>query len=257
MSHKVFFGENLNVLETQIEDGTVDLCYIDPPFYTGKQQKRGEYSYNDNFDTRFHYIGFIQDRIKSIYPLLKPNGSIFVHIDPKHVHLIRRILDTVFGFDNFQNEIIWAYDYGGRSKKKWPQKHDNILWYSKDKDDYIFNYHEMDRIPYMAPGLVGKEKAARGKTPTDVWWHTIVATQSKEKSGYPTQKPLGVIERIIKVHSNPGDTVLDAFAGSGTIGVASAKLDRLSILIDSNPQAIDVITKRMENYDYVLLDVGR
>ena len=155
------------------------------------------------------------------------------------------LLDEVFGRDSFINEIVWAYDYGARSKSRWPAKHDNILWYAKDPDDYTFNYEDVDRIPYMAPGLVGPDKAARGKTPTDVWWHTIVPTNGKEKTGYPTQKPLGIVERIVRVHSNPGDVVLDFFAGSGTTGEAAAKLGRGFILVDNNPEAIRVMEKRL------------
>ena len=155
------------------------------------------------------------------------------------------LLDEVFGRDSFINEIVWAYDYGARSKSRWPAKHDNILWYAKDPDDYTFNYEDVDRIPYMAPGLVSPEKAARGKTPTDVWWHTIVPTNGKEKTGYPTQKPLGIMERIVRVHSNPGDVVLDFFAGSGTTGEAAAKLGRDFILVDNNPEAIRVMEKRL------------
>jgi site-specific DNA-methyltransferase (adenine-specific) len=155
------------------------------------------------------------------------------------------LLDKIFGRECFLNEIIWAYDYGARSKKKWPAKHDTIFWYAKDPEDYVFNYAEMDRIPYMAPGLVGPEKAARGKTPTDVWWHTIVSPTGKEKTGYPTQKPLGILKRIIAVSSNPGDTVLDFFAGSGTTGEAAQQLGRKFILVDSNQPAIEVMKKRL------------
>jgi site-specific DNA-methyltransferase (adenine-specific) len=145
------------------------------------------------------------------------------------------------------SEIIWAYDYGGRSKKKWPAKHDNILWYARDAHHYTYNIDQIDRIPYMAPGLVGAEKAARGKLPTDTWWHTIVGTNSKEKTGYPTQKPVGVIERIIRASSNPGELVMDFFAGSGTVGECCLKLDRRFILIDHNPQALDVMRERFKN----------
>ena len=158
--------------------------------------------------------------------MLKPNGSFFLHVDYREVHYCKVLLDQLFGRESFVNEIIWAYDYGARSKSRWPAKHDNILWYAKDPKNFIFRYDEIDRIPYMAPGLVGPEKAARGKTPTDVWWHTIVSPNGKEKTGYATQKPLGIIERIIRVHTLPGDIVIDFFAGSGTIGEAAARLDR-------------------------------
>ncbi|MDE1177855.1 MAG: site-specific DNA-methyltransferase [Edaphobacter sp.] len=158
------------------------------------------------------------------------------------------MLDEIFGRASFQNEIIWAYDYGARSKQKWPAKHDNILWYSKDPKRYTFNLDASDRIPYMAPGLVGAAKAARGKTPTDVWWHTIVSPTGKEKTGYATQKPLGVLERMVKVHSNPGDTVLDFFAGSGTAGEAAAKHGRNFVMIDKNRDAVRLMKRRLKSY---------
>ena len=168
----------------------------------------GEQSYDDRFDD---YLAFIEARLREAYRLLQPNGSLYFHIDYREVHYCKILLDQIFGRDCFLNEIIWAYDYGARSKKKWPAKHDNILWYCKDPNDYIFNYSQLDRIPYMAPGLVGPEKAALGKTPTDTWWHTIVSPNGKEKTGYPTQKPLAIIKRIITASSHPGDLVMDFF----------------------------------------------
>jgi site-specific DNA-methyltransferase (adenine-specific) len=186
--------------------------------------------------------------LREAHRILSPNGSLYFHIDYREVHYCKILLDEIFGRESFINEIIWAYDYGARTRKRWPAKHDNILWYAKDPDDYIFNYDEIEHIPYMAPGLVGKEKAARGKLPTDTWWHTIVGTNSKEKTGYPTQKPMGVIRRIVQASSNPGDTVLDFFAGSGTIGSVCLELGRDFILVDNNPQAIDVMKKRFADF---------
>lgn len=219
-----------------------DLIYLDPPFNTGKTQTKGNsgYSYNDDIED---YPTFISEVANLSHLLLADTGSLFFHIDYREVHYCKVTLDKVFGRDNFRNEIIWAYDYGARSKTKWPTKHDNILWYTKS-DTYRFNYDEMDRIPYMAPGLVGPEKAARGKTPTDVWWMTIVPTNGKEKTGYPTQKPERLLERIIKIHTGPGDLILDFFAGSGTTGAVALKLDRDCILVDKNPQAIEVMSRR-------------
>lgn len=266
-------GENLKILKT-IPKESVALIYIDPPFNTGKKQSRkqlktvkdvngdrvgykgmtykttvlGEQSYNDVFDD---YIGFIEPRLRLAYETLKPNGSLYFHIDYREVHYCKMLLDRIFGRECFLNEIIWAYDYGARTKKKWPAKHDNILWYCKDPDNYVFNYDQLDRIPYMAPGLVGPEKAARGKTPTDTWWHTIVSPNGKEKTGYPTQKPLPIIKRIITASSNPGDLVLDFFAGSGTTGEAAAELNRDFILVDNNQEAFDVMKKRFKPYSYV------
>ncbi len=265
---QIIVGDNLEALQ-RMAAGSVALIYIDPPFNTGKIQTRtqiktvhddlggdrigfagrsyrteklGTTSYSDAFDD---FIGFLRPRIEEAYRVLAPTGSFFFHIDYREVHYCKIMLDEIFGRDCFQNEIIWAYDYGARAKKRWPAKHDNILWYSKDPERYTFNLDECDRIPYMAPGLVGPEKAARGKTPTDVWWHTIVPTNGKERTGYATQKPLGILERIVKVHSNPGDTVLDFFAGSGTTGDAAARNGRDYLLIDSNPQAIELMRKRL------------
>lgn len=268
---KVIFADNLQVL-TSLPDEEVDLIYVDPPFNTGRTQARrsirtvrdeaggdrvgfqgnryrtvevGSTAYADSFDD---YLSFLEPRFRAARRVLKANGSFFLHVDYREVHYCKVLLDELFGRESFINEIVWAYDYGARSKSRWPAKHDNILWYAKDPDHYTFNYDDVDRIPYMAPGLVGPDKAAKGKTPTDVWWHTIVPTNGKEKTGYPTQKPLGIIERIIRVHSNPGDLVLDFFAGSGTTGEAAAKLERDFILVDNNPEAIRVMAKRLGQY---------
>jgi site-specific DNA-methyltransferase (adenine-specific) len=166
------------------------------------------------------------------------------------------LLDQIFGRESFINEIIWAYDYGGRTRKKWPPKHDNILWYTKDPQHYTYNVDAIERIPYMAPGLVGKEKAARGKLPTDTWWHTIVPTNSREKTGYPTQKPAGVLRRIIRASSNPGESVLDFFAGSGTTGAVCLELGRQFVLVDNNPQALEVMAQRFADVEGIEWLVG-
>ncbi|HAF48016.1 MAG TPA: site-specific DNA-methyltransferase [Anaerolineaceae bacterium] len=271
MKNKIYFGDNLEVLKS-LMDETIDLIYIDPPFNTGKKQARkqirvaqdengdrvgfggnryqttviGERAYRDYFDD---YLSFLEPRLQEAYRVLKSYGSLYFHIDYREVHYCKILLDEIFGRDSFLNEIIWAYDFGGRSKTRWPAKHDNILYYVKDPENYTFNRGEVDRIPYMAPGLVGKEKAARGKFPTDTWWHTIVGTNSKEKTGYPTQKPAGVLQRIVAASSNRGDVVLDFFAGSGTIGEVCLDLGRYFILVDNNPQAINVMQKRFEDID--------
>lgn len=264
--NRIYFGDNISILKS-LPSKSIQLIYIDPPFNTGKQQSRtqiktmrdsdgdrtgfkgeryktvrlGSRAYADSFD---NFLEFIKPRLEEAHRLLTPNGSIYFHIDYREVHYCKILLDEIFGRDSFLNEIIWAYDYGARSKKKWSAKHDNILWYAKNPNDYIFNYDAVERIPYMAPGLVGEEKAARGKTITDTWWHTIVSPTGKEKTGYPTQKPLGVLRRIVAVSSNKGDTVLDFFAGSGTTGIAAHELGRKFILVDSNKQAMQVMKKR-------------
>ena len=214
--------------------------------------KLGSRGYSDLFDD---YLAFLEPRLQEARRVLKPTGSLYFHIDYREVHYCKVLIDQIFGRECFLNEIIWAYDYGGRSKKKWPAKHDNILWYARDAARYTFNVEAVDRIPYMAPGLVGAEKAARGKLPTDTWWHTIVPTNGKEKTGYPTQKPVGILRRIILSSSNPGDTVLDFFAGSGTTGAVCLETGRQFILVDSNPQSMEVMRKRFQAVDVEWLDV--
>ena len=266
MPNKIYFGDNLPILKI-LASGSVDLIYIDPPFNTGKIQARtqmanvqsengdrtgfggkryqtkiiGTKGYSDLYDD---YLGFLEPRLREAYRVLKSDGSLYFHIDYREVHYCKVFLDNLFGRECFLNEIIWAYDYGARTKKKWPAKHDNILWYAKDPSHYTYNHDTLERIPYMAPGLVGEEKARRGKTPTDTWWHTIVPTNGKEKTGYPTQKPMGVIRRIVQASSRPGDLVMDFFAGSGTVGAACLELGRSFILMDNNSQAIETMRRR-------------
>ena len=283
---RVIHADNLQALAA-IPDEAAALIYIDPPFNTGRTQSRktlrtirdevagdrtgfqgkryrtiklGSSGYSDTFDD---YLGFLEPRFQEAWRVLKPNGSFFLHVDYREVHYCKVLLDHLFGRESFINEIIWAYDYGARSKSRWPAKHDNLLWYAKDPRNYVFQFEEIDRIPYMAPGLVGPEKAARGKTPTDVWWHTIVSPNGKEKTGYATQKPLGIIARIVRVHTLPGDLVIDFFAGSGTLGEAAARLGRDFLLIDNSPDAIRVMAKRLAPYgvafegcEGLLLDEG-
>src|SRR3990172_3558543 len=266
----IFLGDNLPILQS-LPSESVALIYIDPPFNTGRAQARmqlktvrddengdrtgfkgqryktvrvGQRAFSDTFASSDDFLAFLEPRLAEAKRLLTPDGSVYFHIDYREVHYCKILLDQIFGRESFLNEIIWAYDYGARTKKKWPPKHDNILWYAKDPENYIFNYDEIERIPYMAPGLVGPEKAARGKTPTDTWWLTIVSPTGQEKTGYPTQKPLALLKRIIQASSRPGDTVLDFFAGSGTAGEAAFQLGRKFTLIDNNPDALEVMAKR-------------
>lgn len=262
-------GDNLEFLRT-LPDSSFRLIYIDPPFNTGKVQTRqtmktirsatgnrvgfkGQtyetvkgvaFGYNDAFGD---YWEFLEPRLEEAWRLLTDDGTLYLHLDYREVHYAKVLLDALFGRESFLNEIIWAYDYGARSTKKWPAKHDNILVYVKDPNKYYFNNAEVDREPYMAPGLVTPEKAALGKLPTDVWWHTIVSPMGKEKTGYPTQKPEGILRRIIHASSEPGDWVLDFFAGSGTTGVVAQNLNRRFVMVDQNQEAINIITKRLGN----------
>jgi site-specific DNA-methyltransferase (adenine-specific) len=272
-------GDNLEVLRA-LPSASFDLIYVDPPFNTGRRQSRkrirvvrdasgdrrgfqgaryrtveiGRAGFHDAFDD---YLGFLEPRLVEARRVLAPAGSFFLHVDCREVHYVKVLLDRIFGRASFLNEIIWAYDYGARTTKRWAPKHDNILWYAKDPKRYTFRPSEIDRIPYMAPRLVGPEKAARGKTPTDTWWHTIVPTSGRERTGYPTQKPLGILERIVRVHSNPGDRLLDFFAGSGSFGEAAAKHGRSCLLVDRSPKAIAVMRKRLAGFRPVFRAVRR
>ena len=275
MDSRVIQGECLEVLAS-IPSGSVDLVYIDPPFNTGRTQKRQRLrtvrddsagdrngfagrryrsevvSVDDGFGDSFaDYLAFLEPRIREAHRVLAPTGSFYFHIDYREVHYCKVLIDRIFGRDAFLNEIIWAYDYGARTKKKWPAKHDNILFYARTPDAYHFDVEAVERIPYMAPGLVGPEKAARGKLPTDTWWHTIVSPTGKEKLGYPTQKPLGVLRRIVRASAPRGGTVLDFFAGSGTTGAAALEHGCRFVLVDESPAAIATMRKRFAGRDDV------
>jgi site-specific DNA-methyltransferase (adenine-specific) len=267
-TNKLIEADNLSVLKS-MPDESVQLIYVDPPFNTGRTQQRGQattkrsdsgnrvgfkgqryetirqtvLSYDDEFAD---YWSFLEPRLEQAWRVLNNSGTLYVHLDYREAHYAKVLLDALFGRDCFLNEIIWAYDYGGKSKSRWPAKHDTILVYVKDPQNYFFNSDEVDREPYMAPGLVTPEKVALGKLPTDVWWHTIVSPTGKEKTGYPTQKPEGILRRVIQASSRPGDLVLDFFAGSGTTGAVAASLGRHFVLIDQNPQSIAVITERLK-----------
>jgi site-specific DNA-methyltransferase (adenine-specific) len=264
---QILLGDSLELLPG-LADGAFQLIYIDPPFNTGKTQVRdtlrtvraedGERvgfqgrrfrsellarsSYRDSFDD---YLAFLAPRLEHARRVLADEGTLYFHIDYRESHHCKLMLDEIFGRECFLNEIIWAYDYGARTKRRWPAKHDTILVYVKDPGAYLFDAGAVDREPYMAPGLVTAEKAARGKLPTDVWWHTIVPTAGREKTGYPTQKPEGIIRRMVQASTRPGDWCLDFFAGSGTLGAAAVQLRRRYVLIDSNPEAVAVMRARL------------
>jgi site-specific DNA-methyltransferase (adenine-specific) len=266
-SDYVVLGDNTEVLP-KLPDRSFQLIYIDPPFNTGKTQERvtlltrrsesgdrrgfggrkyatvegGRKSYQDEFND---YLGFIEPRLEQARRLLSEDGTLYFHIDYREAHYCKVLLDEIFGRDCFLNEIIWAYDYGGRPKNRWPAKHDTILVYVRDPAHYFFDQDAVERIPYMAPGLVTAEKVERGKAPTDVWWHTIVPTNGKEKTGYPSQKPEGILRRVVQASSARGGWVLDFFAGSGTTGAVARRLGRRFVLIDNNPEAVAVMQRRL------------
>jgi site-specific DNA-methyltransferase (adenine-specific) len=266
--NRIVLADNLEVLAAT-ESGTVDLIYADPPFNTGSRRELqsirveqdelgdrtgfggrryrtvslGHMAFPDRFDD---YLGFLEPRLVEFRRVLADSGSLYLHLDQREAHYVKVLLDRVFGRDCFLNEIIWAYDYGGRSTRRWPAKHDTILVYVRDPRRYWFDSSAVERIPYLAPGLVGPTKAARGKLPTDTWWHTIVPTAGRERTGYPTQKPLGILRRIVAASSPPGGLVADYFAGSGTTGVAALELGRRFVLVDHNAEAVEVMRRRFE-----------
>jgi site-specific DNA-methyltransferase (adenine-specific) len=279
-SVEIHEGDNLDVIRG-LPDASFILIYLDPPFNTGRPQERAvetarsaasaapdplaessgttvvrrgfhgrEYerirgdlrAYDDRFDD---YWGFLEPRLEEAWRLLADDGTLYLHLDYREAHYAKVLMDALVGRDRFLNELIWAYDYGAKTRKRWPTKHDTILVYVKDPKAYWFDSDAVDREPYMAPGLVTPEKAERGKLPTDVWWHTIVPTTGREKTGYPTQKPEGILRRIVQASSRPGDRVLDFFAGSGTTGAVASALGRHAVLVDHNPEAIAVMRERM------------
>lgn len=274
-TNTVYFGDNLAVLKS-IPDSSVQLIYIDPPFNTGREQQRSKVttrrseqgnrigfkgqryetvkstilSYDDQFA---NYWDFLEPRLEEAFRILNETGTLYLHLDYREAHYAKVLLDALFGPDCFLNEIIWAYDYGGKAKSRWPSKHDTILVYVKDPANYYFDSESVDREPYMAPGLVTPEKVEKGKLPTDVWWHTIVSPTGKEKTGYPTQKPIGILRRIIQASSKKGDTVLDFFAGSGTTGFVANELGRRFILVDQNSESIEVIKNRLPGGSFQLV----
>jgi DNA modification methylase len=267
MESAIYLGDSAGILPG-LPDGGFQLIYIDPPFNTGAEQRRrtirtvadadgdrtgfqghryrteqlAEASFRDSFDD---YAGFLEPFLRESRRLLGRSGTLYVHLDERESHYVKVALDEIFGRECFLNEIIWAYDYGSRARRRWPAKHDTILVYVKDRKRYHFDSESVDREPYMAPGLQTAERAARGKLPTDTWWHTIVSPTGKEKTGYPTQKPVGVLRRIVQASSRPGDWCLDFFAGSGTLGAACAELGRNFVLVDSNPAAVEVMERRL------------
>ena len=226
----------------RLPGGAFDLIYVDPPFNTGRAQRRGALSYADAHED---YLGFLRPRLERARELLAEHGTLYVHLDQREAHRVKLLLDELFGEANFLNELIWAYDFGGRPKDRWPAKHDTILVYVRERGRHHFDTTEVEREPYMAPGLAGPEKAARGKVPASVWWSTIVHTTGREKTGYPTQKPEAVVRRIVAASSRPGGWCLDFFAGSGTLGAACRSLGRRFVLVDSNRDAVDVMRRRL------------
>jgi site-specific DNA-methyltransferase (adenine-specific) len=263
----ILAGDNLPLLRG-LGDGSVQMAYADPPFNTGRAQARRtlatvasengdrtgfggrryastllqESSYRDRFDD---YLAFLEPRLRELHRVLTPEGTLYLHLDYREAHYVKLLLDEVFGRECFLNELIWAYDYGAKPRRRWPQKHDTILVYVRDRERYLFDSEAVDREPYMAPGLVTAEKRERGKRPTSVMWHTIVSPTGREKTGYPTQKPEGLVRRFVQASSRPGDLCLDPFAGSGTLGAVAAALGRRYLLIDESPEAVAVMRARL------------
>ena len=263
----IVHGDNLPLL-CGLPEACVQMVYADPPFNTGRTQERRTLSavaatngdrtgfggrryatkllerssYRDRFDD---YLAFLEPRLQELRRVLRPEGTLYLHLDYREAHYAKLLLDELFGRECFLNELIWAYDYGAKPRRRWPQKHDTILVYVRDRERYLFDADAVDREPYMAPGLVTPEQRERGKRPTSVMWHTIVSPTGREKTGYPTQKPEALIRRFVQASSRPGDLCLDPFAGSGTLGAVAAKLGRRYLLIDESADAVAVMRARL------------
>ncbi|HEX3329290.1 MAG TPA: site-specific DNA-methyltransferase [Gaiellales bacterium] len=267
MEGEIVLGDNLDVMPS-FPGGAFRMIYLDPPFNTGRERTarrlrtvaasdgdrtgfggrryRSELlessSYRDRFDD---YLGFLEPRLREVRRLLDPQGTLYLHLDYREAHYVKLLCDEIFGRDCFLNELVWAYDYGAKPRRRWPAKHDTILVYVRDPERFWFDADAVEREPYMAPGLVTPEKAARGKLPTDVWWHTIVPTSGRERTGYPTQKPEGLVRRMVLASSRPGDRIADFFAGSGTLGAVAAATARRYVLVDANPEAVEIMERRL------------
>jgi site-specific DNA-methyltransferase (adenine-specific) len=265
--NRVLLGDNLPLLQ-ELPDGCAGMAYADPPFNTGRRQVRttlatvasadgdrtgfggrryattvvGRSAYADAYDD---YLGFLEPRLRELRRVLAPHGTLYRHLDYREAHAVKLLLDEVFGRECFLNELIWAYDYGAKPRRRWPQKHDTILVYVRDPALYHFDADAVDREPYMAPGLVTPEQRERGKRPTSVMWHTIVSPTGREKTGYPTQKPEALVRRFVQASSRPGDLCLDPFAGSGTLGAVASKLGRRYLLMDASEDAVRVMRARL------------
>jgi site-specific DNA-methyltransferase (adenine-specific) len=260
-------GSALDLLHS-IPDESIDLIYTDPPFGTGNIQtmdrkKAGKtvskIEYSDKYE---NYLDFLEPHLIQMHKVLKSTGTMYLHMDWRWVHYAKVMCDGIFGMENFLNEVVWSYNFGGRGKDRWPQKHDTILVYIKEMGKHTFNWNDIDRIPYAAPELqyVGRTKEeaekriAEGQVPTDVWSMSIVGTASKERVGYPNQKPQKLMKRAIVASSNVGDIVLDPFGGSGSTAAAAMEANRKFITGDSSPDAIQTMRNRFTGLDVKFIE---
>ncbi|WP_077737164.1 DNA-methyltransferase [Bacillus sonorensis] len=269
----VLLGDCLEQLQN-IPEESVDLIYLDPPFFTQRKQKlktrdnSKEYSFDDSWESIEDYKQFIKDRLEACKKVLKKTGSIFLHCDKSASHYLRVALDEVFGMNNFQSEIIWTYKRWSNSKKGLLNNHQNIYFYSKSKSfkfntiytdyaattniDQILQERVRDenskskyKVDENGQVVLGKEK--KGVPLSDVWNIPFLNPKAKERTGYPTQKPILLLEQIIKIVTDEGDTVLDPFCGSGTTLVAADLLGRNYIGIDVSEDAIELTQERLNN----------
>ena len=255
--NKIYHGDCIDWLK-EIPPASIDMCYIDPPFFT----QRDFSLFNDRWYDSDFYIGYMKDRVKAIHRVLKPTGSIFLHCDWHSSHKLRFMLDQVFGEGNFRNEIIWCYTGPSKSSNFFPRKHDTIFFYTKG-GSYVFNKSKI-RIPYkrktlsaglgMASGKKSKEEIKKAETKwikkgkiIEDYWIDIPSgshISKKERTGYETQKPEKLLERIIKCSTNEGDVVLDCFGGSGTTAAVAKRLGRKFITGDISEESVRIIKER-------------
>ena len=271
--NRLILGDNLPLMAALLPEyeDRINLIYADPPFFTNRKYSarigRGEDSrkpdewqltegYRDYWPNLDAYLDFLYQRLALMYKLLAPNGTLYLHLDWHADSYARLLLDEFFGAENMLNEIIWAYHGPSPIRRAFNRKHDTILVYAKGKD-YTFNADAV-REPYN-PNTVktfgASPKAGfgkvpdleRGKVPEDWWYFPVVARLHNERTGYPTQKPQALLERIIKASSNPGDLVADFFCGSGTTPLMAANLGRRFIATDATFRALHTTRSRLTN----------
>jgi 16S rRNA G966 N2-methylase RsmD len=264
---RIVEGDNLAVLHALSAElaGQVALAYMDPPFGTGRDFG----AYDDRWETRDALVAMLRPRLEAVHALLREDGAILVHLDHRVAHAVAMLLDELFGAGDrdppkstpapgFRNEIIWTYGLGGSSSRFYPRKHDVIFWYTKGSR-WTF---DPPRMPARSMRMRGQEKKqidvfvgpprveeGRVEEESDVWDVASINNMAKERTGYPTQKPLALLERFVLAHSRPGDWVLDPFCGSGTTLVAAQRHGRRAIGIDASQEAIRIARSRLALVD--------
>jgi DNA modification methylase len=234
---RVIHGDWLEAIR-EIEDASIDLMYVDPPFNTGQTQTASAGSYEDSWASTDQWLAWFRQRLAATLSKLKPTSSILIHTDWRTSHRVRVLLDELLGEDRFVNHLIWRYGLGGSSPRRFARKHDDILFYCIDPDAYYF---EAPMVPATSNRMKGQLKKA-----TDVLDVPSINNMASERVGYPTQKPLALLELLIGACCPKGGVVLDPCCGSGTTLVAAQQIGRIGIGCDVSPDAVRVTEERLK-----------